>query len=195
LVRQDREIPSKRVGIEMKIETDPKVVEKLAERQEEDNWRFRSFLKGIDLESEEVDDLVHRLYDRVAKEIDCLSCANCCREMLPILGEEDVARLAGALDISREETGKRFLIPGEDEGTFTFRNKPCPFLSGNKCTVYESRPDDCRSFPHLHKEGFVFRTIQAIENCSICPIVFNVFERLKEELWLCSDEDWEEDDY
>lgn len=179
----------------MRLEIDPKKVEQLATRQEDANWRFRSFLKGIDLESEEVDAIVHRLYARVAKEIDCLSCANCCREIIPTLGEEDIARLAGALDISREETVKRFLVPEEDEGTFTFRDKPCPFLSGNRCTVYESRPEDCRSFPHLQKEGFVYRTMQAVDNCSICPIVFNVFELLKAELWRYRDEDGEGDDF
>jgi len=179
----------------MHLEIDPKKVEKLAARQEDANWRFRSFLKGIDLDSEEVDAVVHRLYARVAEEIDCLSCSNCCREIIPTLWEEDIARLAGALEISREETVKRFLVPEEDEGTFTFRDTPCPLLSGNRCTVYESRPDDCRSFPHLHKEGFVYRAMQAVRNCSICPIVFNVFELLKVELWRYPDEDGEEEDF
>ena len=63
-----------------------------------------------------------------------------------------------------------------------FPNVP-PLLSDNCCTVYDHRPDDCRSYPHLHKDEFVFRLIQAVENCSVCPIVFNVFERLKDELW------------
>jgi Fe-S-cluster containining protein len=55
-------------------------------------------------------------------------------------------------------------------------------LLENRCTVYEFRPEDCRSFPHLHKDEFVFRLIQAVQNCSICPIVFHVFERLKNDL-------------
>jgi hypothetical protein len=42
---------------------------------------------------------------------------------------------------------------------------------------------DCRSYPHLHKKDFAHRVIKVIDNCSICPIAFNVFERLKAELW------------
>jgi hypothetical protein len=75
------------------------------------------------------------------------------------------------------------LRPTEDKDAYCFRQKPCPFLRNNCCTVYDARPDDCRSFPHLHKDEFVFRLIQVVNNCSVCPIVYNVFERLKEELW------------
>jgi hypothetical protein len=57
----------------------------------------------------------------------------------------------------------------------------------------EARPNDCRLFPHLHKKGFVFRLIQVVENCSICPIVFNVFERLKQELWHKPPGVWDEE--
>ena len=31
--------------------------------------------------------------------------------------------------------------------------------------------------------NFRFRLIQAVQNCSVCPISFHVFERLKDELW------------
>ena len=44
------------------------------------------------------------------------------------------------------------------------------------------RPNDCRSYPHLHKPEFVFRLIQAVSNCSVCPISYNVFELLKQEI-------------
>ena len=36
----------------MELQTDPKVVSKLAVKREGANWRFRSFLKGVDLEVE-----------------------------------------------------------------------------------------------------------------------------------------------
>ena len=86
----------------------------------------------------------------------------------------------------------RFLVRDED-GDVIFREMPCPLLSGNLCTVYEHRPNDCRSFPHLDQDEFVFRLTQAVQNCSICPIVFNVFERLKDELWHRLDGVWDED--
>lgn len=181
----------------MKLQTDPKVVAKLAADREDENWRFRSFLKGVDLDIEERDAIVHRHYEEVSSKIDCCACGNCCREMLPVLSTSDVARLAAGLNLSEAETIDRFLVPQEEEegetGTLTFNKKPCPLLSGNRCGAYASRPDNCRSFPHLHKEGFVFRLIQVMENCSICPIVFNVFERLKDELWDEQDDVWDEE--
>ena len=174
----------------MKLQTDPKVVAKLAEEREDQNWRFRSFLKGVDLDIEELDAIVHRHYEAVSSQIDCCACGNCCREMLPVLLTSDVARLAVGLNLSEAQTIDRFLVSEDQKETLTFNKKPCPLLSGNRCTAYASRPDDCRSFPHLNKEGFVFRLIQAVENYSICPIVFNVFERLKTELWCKSDDVW-----
>jgi len=45
----------------------------------------------------------------------------------------------------------------------------------------------------LHKKEFVFRLWGVVDNCSICPIVFNVYEHLKDKLWYSGD-DWFEDD-
>lgn len=42
--------------------------------------------------------------------------------------------------------------------------------------------ENCISYPHLHKKDFTSRLIGVIENCSVCPIVFNVYERLKERI-------------
>jgi Fe-S-cluster containining protein len=166
----------------MKLLTDPKVVAKLAEEREEANWRFRAFLKGTDLEIIELDALVHRLHEEVASQIDCCACGNCCREILPALNDDDVNRLATGLGTTPDEIFTRHLTRNAD-GDLTFNRRPCPFLSGNRCQVYEHRPDMCRSYPHLQQDEFIFRLAQAVCNCSICPISFNVYERLKAELW------------
>ena len=84
--------------------------------------------------------------------------------------------------MSIAEFKKQFLTK-TDEGDCTFRMLPCPFLENNICSQYKYRPKDCRSYPHLHKEDFVFRLIGVIDNYSICPIVFNVYELLKERIW------------
>ena len=46
---------------------------------------------------------------------------------------------------------------------------------------YEVRPEDCRSYPHIWKNGFATRLMGVLNNYSICSIVFNVYEQLKSE--------------
>jgi len=166
----------------MKLQTDPKVVARLATEREDANWHFRTFLKSADLEIEKLDAIVHRHYEEVASQIDCCACGNCCRQILPTLDDADVNRLATGLETTADEIVAQYLTRDED-GDLTFNRCPCPFLVGNRCLVYEHRPDTCRSYPHLQKEEFVFRLAQAVSNCSVCPISYNVYERLKAELW------------
>jgi uncharacterized protein len=169
----------------MAVETDIKKIKKISKKKERENWRFRSFLKGYDIEVEEMDSIVHRLNKQVSGKIDCTACANCCKEISPCLDKEDIERLSRGLGISPTNFSEQYLV--EEDGNFSekliFNKKPCPFLKGNLCSQYEFRPEDCRSFPHLNKEEFVFRLIGVVENYGICPIVFNVYEQLKAELW------------
>jgi Uncharacterised protein family (UPF0153). len=156
----------------------------MAEIKENENWEFRSFLKGYDIEVEELDFMVHELFEEVQREIDCTVCGNCCRKISPVLEQEDIERLSRGLAISPENFTKRFLVKNDknySEG-FIFNKKPCPFLKGNLCSHYEIRPEDCRSFPHLHKEEFVFGLIGVVAKYGMCPLVFNVYERLKAKL-------------
>ena len=43
----------------MKIETDLEKIKQTARKKEDENWEFRSFLKGCDIEIEELDSIVH----------------------------------------------------------------------------------------------------------------------------------------
>jgi Fe-S-cluster containining protein len=177
----------------MTIETDVDRVKKLAASREDENWQFRIFLKGIDLSPEELDAIVHRHYEAVSRQIDCCACGNCCKEALPRLSADDIRRLATQLAVSEKEIVARYLEQEKDGERHTFKRARCPFLAEKRCTVYDARPADCRSYPHLQKEEFVFRLMQAVQNCSVCPIVFNVFEVLKDELWKGREEpplDW-----
>jgi len=164
------------------IKRDPKEVEKLARDREAANWRFRAFLKQAEIPSSRIDTAVHALAQEIAKEIDCTSCAACCKEVSPHFGPTDIKRLASHMGLQPSEFIAMYLRKDSEEGLL-LKSTPCPFLKDNKCSVYECRPRDCRSFPHLHKRDFVFRLSQAVSNCSLCPIVFNVYEELKREFW------------
>jgi hypothetical protein len=82
---------------------------KLAKEKEEENWRFREFLKAeCDLGSDEIDQRVFETTRRVWAGIDCTSCANCCRQVKPSFSEEEVDRLARRLAMDRQEFINRF---------------------------------------------------------------------------------------
>ena len=168
----------------MKIETDLNIIQKLSEKNHEENWNFRSFLKGYYPDPKGSDNIVHRLYDAISNQIDCTSCANCCREISPILDQVEIKRFSKRLAISVSEFKSSYLKADKEEtGKFTFNKAPCPFLKDNLCSYYEFRPNDCKSFPHLHKKDFVTRLWGVIENIYICPTAYNVYEYLKDELW------------
>ena len=167
----------------MKLETDIQRIQQLAQQREEANWAFRCFLKGSDHSIRSIDLKVYDIYREVSRKIDCTKCANCCKTVRPVLKPADVKRLANHLELSVNEFRSGFLADDPEGEGSVFRNQPCPFLQGNLCTVYDHRPADCKSYPHLHKRDFVFRMNQALSNCFVCPIVFNVYEQLKREMW------------
>lgn len=166
------------------METDLNKIKKLSEEREEENWKFRTFLKCCDLSEEKIDSIVHELFRSISERIDCKSCANCCKEALPVLDQADIKRFSEGLGISVFEFQDKYLVKDDEEPEkYTFNKKPCPFLKDNICSYYEYRPKDCRSFPHLHKKEFTSRLMNIVYNCSLCPIVYNVYELLKGEVW------------
>jgi len=166
-----------------KLELNLEKIQKLAEQREEENWKFRSFLKGSDYPSEKIDKIVHTLTQEVSSKIDCRKCGNCYKVVKPILSTKDTEKLSEGLGIPVDRFKEEYLTKDKEEDGFVFKTLPCPLLKGTLCVHYSNRPAVCRSFPHLDKKDFVFRLMQAVENYSICPIVFNVYENLKNELW------------
>ena len=60
----------------------------LAQQKEDENWRFRRFVKfECELDEEEMDRQVWETTKRVWAGIDCTACANCCREVKPSFSE------------------------------------------------------------------------------------------------------------
>ena len=152
----------------------------LAKSNEDQNYRFRSFLKMQD--PEKIDRIVHRLDREIRKQIDCTQCGNCCAELSPRLSDGEIDRLAQIDSISKVEFIQKFVESDPVEGDYFLKGKPCKYLCEKKCSVYSNRPEDCKSYPHTHKKDFNTRILGIIENYGICPIVFNVFERLKLEI-------------
>ncbi len=160
----------------------PDQLKQLAEENAQEDYEFRQFLKHHrKLRSEKVDRLVVGISEEVWKTIDCTTCGNCCREVSPLVNEVEVEQLACPQHMARAEFASNYLKPteGGQEAPWTMRDRPCPFLKDNRCTVYQSRPANCRDYPYLDKPDFTSRTLSMIGRLEVCPAVFEVWEQLK----------------
>jgi hypothetical protein len=165
------------------MEKDLHKIKQLGKLKEDENYQFRAYLKGSPLPSKKIDELVHKFYREFSSQIDCKECANCCKVLSTVVDEEDIEKLAKKMRISPAEFDKTFVRFDKEWGEKELKEMPCPFLEDNRCQYYEIRPKECASYPYLHKEHFTFRLLGLIENYSICPIVYNVYEALKNEIW------------
>ena len=167
----------------MKIEIDLKKIARLSDQKENENLRYRTLVKFGELEDEELDAIVHKLNREISAAIDCRNCGNCCKTLGINVDEKDIQRLADHFIMDVDDFMRKYVEEDKDEGGYTFRNSPpCPFLIGKRCSVYSARPEACRSYPNLHREDFSRRTLSVIANCSVCPIAYNVWDELKQEL-------------
>jgi len=161
----------------MKIETNINTIHQIAHRKKNENLSFRSFLKGQ--EFDKVDKIVHKLYKEVSSQIDCLKCGNCCLNLRPLVTDEELRRLANIDKVTLSEFEEKHITHDNFENFKYLKSIPCKYLKDKKCMVYSDRPEECRSYPYLHKDMFISRTLGVLNNYEICPIVFNVFELLK----------------
>lgn len=156
-----------------RIEIDLTRIRQLTEERNDENWAFRSWLKSNAPDS--IDDFVSTLSQKYFALIDCTQCANCCRTLQLELTGNELHTIAKTLGQSIAAFEKHFMSE-------SLVNPPCPMLKGKLCSIYDERPEVCRSYPHLEKPDFTRRLIGVIDNLSICPIAFNAFEELKTKL-------------
>lgn len=150
-------------------------IKRLATEKEDENWQFRSWLKFR--APSNIDGTVKKLSQKYSALIDCKECANCCCSLNIVLDPIVTKKLTATLNLPLDEFQKQYTLVDEDNDRLL--KTPCPMLKDKLCTIYENRPDTCRTFPHLEKSGFLGRLIGVINSLSVCPIAFNAFEELK----------------
>ncbi|MBI9035383.1 MAG: YkgJ family cysteine cluster protein [Bacteroidales bacterium] len=159
--------------------TDLNEIKHLGVERKNENLRFRSFLKGQI--GRKVDKIVHKLNKIYFKKIDCTKCGNCCADLSPNIHDDEIQAVCNKVELPVASFLRDF-TEMDDIGDRHLQSRPCSFLMQKQCIIYEVRPQTCRDFPHLHKSGFISNYYGVMVVYSVCPIVFNVVEDLKDKL-------------
>lgn len=118
------------------------------------------------------------LHEEAFSKIDCLQCANCCKNYSPRFKTPDIKRIAKVLGMKEGDLVATYLRLDED-GDYVVKQSPCPFLaSDNTCNIYEDRPSDCRRYPYTDEDVLLKRVALTLKNATVCPAVFTVLEKL-----------------
>ena len=118
------------------------------------------------------------LHDEAFSKVDCLQCANCCKNYSPRFKTPDIKRIAAHLRMKQGDFIETYLKLDE-EGDYVVKSLPCPFLEkDNHCRIYDQRPSDCVRFPYTDEDVLLKRPAITLKNSEFCPIVFHVLESL-----------------
>ncbi len=153
------------------------IAAKGGERARENDAFLRS-LKNRD--AAELDMAAHKINEEVSAAVDCTACGNCCNTLVINVAPDEIEPLAKTLNLATGEVRERYLEESQ-QGNFFINTIPCHFLADKKCTIYTGRFTECRDFPHLHKTGFKARLAGTLNYYGMCPIIYNVIERMKVE--------------
>jgi Fe-S-cluster containining protein len=138
--------------------------------------KFKQFLKNSD--KKKLLKQLPQAHEQAFETVDCLTCANCCKNYSPRFKPPDVKRIAKKLKMSESELKETYLRRDED-GDFVVQQSPCPFLgSDNYCSIYEARPSDCHRFPYTDEDVLLKKQQITLKNSTFCPAVYLVLEKL-----------------
>lgn len=126
--------------------------------------------------------LLPDLHDEAFEKVDCLTCANCCKNYSPRFKTPDIKRISKYLGLKESVFIDQYLTL-DAEGDYVVKSTPCPFLGEDHfCTIYDYRPSDCARFPYTDEDVFIKRTQITLKNTTFCPAAFYVMEKLTETL-------------
>ncbi len=140
----------------------------------------KSFKRISKKKHNKVDAVFHQLHEQVFENIDCLSCANCCKTTSPIFRQIDVKRIAKKMKMPEASFENQYLKK-DDEGDWVLKSSPCPFLfEDNTCGIYEYRPQACREYPHTNRKRMSSILPLTLKNVDVCPAVAKIAVQIQE---------------
>jgi hypothetical protein len=149
--------------------TDLVQIRRLGQQKRDENSRFRAYLRN----HRHSDRRLRRFGEDIEAQIDCTTCANCCRVSEVEITDRDIDKLAKFLGMTREEFIRDSTQQAESGELILKRTEAgCVFLEGNLCSVYEARPQNCANFPHLVRGtgSIASRMWRLVERAEYCPI-------------------------
>ena len=142
----------------------------------ENKKKYAAFLKRCD--QRKIIKQLPDLHDEVFSKIDCLDCANCCKNHSPRFKIPDIKRIAKFLGMKEGDFIQTYLKLDE-ENDYVLKQQPCSFLgSDNYCGIYDVRPSDCARYPYTDEDVLLKRTALTIKNTEVCPAVYSMLEKL-----------------
>lgn len=145
---------------------------------------FKRFLNKLLKEQPRgLDKIAAQTDKEVWQEVDCLSCANCCKTMSPTYTAADIKRISAHLEMTPEDFKKKWLRKDRG-GDWLNKTEPCQFLNleNNYCAIYEVRPKDCAGFPHHTKRRMVDYMHVYKQNVEYCPATYKLVEKMMDKL-------------
>jgi len=142
--------------------------------------KFRQFLNKTEKNAPRGIDKATAIAEKeIWEEVDCLSCANCCKKMTPTFTKQDLKRISAHFNETPEEFRKKWLVKDKNKDLVN-KKQPCQFLNleDNKCSIYEIRPVDCSGFPHLSKKKWSEYAHVHKQNIEYCPATFKLVEKM-----------------
>lgn len=154
-----------------------KSLPQLASQKKKENQAYFKKLKKK--APRDLDSRMQILHDATFEEVDCLTCANCCKTTGPLFTNKDIDRIAKHFKMKSSDFIDQFLRVDEDND-FVLQQVPCHFLGAdNYCSIYEVRPKACREYPHTDRRKFQQIGNLTVKNTTICPAAYKIVEKMK----------------
>lgn len=110
-------------------------------------------------------------------QFECTGCGGCCTGAPGFIWvtEEEIETIADHLGLSTDQFSKKYVRVAEGKYSLkeTQPNNDCVFLKDKKCSIYEVRPIQCRTFPFwttlLKSKADWENAAKSCEGIILCP--------------------------
>ena len=160
---------------------EPSEVSVQARKKENENMKFRAFLKNH-ADEETLDKQFSKWHQKLFEGYDCSKCRNCCKMYSGSVPKEDIRKDAEYLQMTEETFIKRYLCLDSITGTFETIHTPCDFLQKNgECLLGDLKPESCVKYPYTDQPERLYSLYSVLEAVEVCPVAYEIYEQLKNE--------------